>query len=187
MQAYTFNRSAEYLSRKLRLRTLRTILNQDVAFFDEDKNSSGSLTSQIADHPQQINPMAGATLGVIVSNVFTLISGIVIGLAFLPKLAAVGIAMVPIALSAGLTRLYFVVMSEKQQKEAHQDSAQLACEGAAAIRTVASLTREDEALAAYSERLGAAAGFTYKTAIFSNGFYSLAQGLTYWIVSSFYC
>jgi ATP-binding cassette subfamily B (MDR/TAP) protein 1 len=194
-QGYAFGRAAEVMSRKLRARTLATILQQDVQFFDEEENSSGSLTSQVADHAQSINPMVGSTAGVIVQNVFTLIAGCMcvspplvkcrtslhrcsIGLVFLPKLAAVGIAVIPFSLAAGITRLYFVVLSEKNQKTAHQESAQLATEGTAAIRTVASLTREDDALRIYSEKLDQAAAYTFKTAIYSNALYSISQGLS---------
>ena len=46
-----------------------------------------------------------------------------------------------------------VVLKDQLNKRAHADSAQLACEAAASIRTVASLTRGADCLALYSKSL----------------------------------
>jgi ATP-binding cassette subfamily B (MDR/TAP) protein 1 len=69
----------------------------------------------------------------------TLIAGIIVGLAYAPKIAAVGLAVIPLTFSAGWVRLRVVVLKDKKNKEAHGKSSQMACEAASAIRTVASL------------------------------------------------
>jgi len=46
-----------------------------------------------------------------------------------------------------------VVLKDKANKKAHEESAQLACEATGSIRTVASLTREDDCIRLYSSRL----------------------------------
>ena len=48
-----------------------------------------------------------------------------------------------------------VVLKDKKNKAAHEESARLACEAAAAVKTVASLTREQGFVDAYSRSLGA--------------------------------
>lgn len=70
----------EYLSRVLRLRIFGTILRQDIAYFDDDENSTGALTSRISEQPQKVNSALGITLGVIIQNLITLIGGIIVGL-----------------------------------------------------------------------------------------------------------
>ena len=47
-----------------------------------------------------------------------------------------------------------VVLKDKKNKEAHEESARLACEAAGAVKTVASLTREQGFVDAYSRSLG---------------------------------
>ena len=47
-----------------------------------------------------------------------------------------------------------VVLKDKKNKEAHEESARLACEAAAAVKTVASLTQEQGFVDAYSRSLG---------------------------------
>ena len=46
-----------------------------------------------------------------------------------------------------------VVLKDEKNKAAHESSAQLACEAAASIRTIASLTREEDCLRLYSKSL----------------------------------
>jgi len=47
-----------------------------------------------------------------------------------------------------------VVLKDKKNKEAHEESARLACEAAATVKTVASLTQEQGFVDAYSRSLG---------------------------------
>ena len=54
----------------------------------------------------------------------------------------------------GWNMMQTVVLKDKKKKEAHEESARLACEAAAAVKTVASLTREQSFVDAYSGGLG---------------------------------
>jgi ATP-binding cassette subfamily B (MDR/TAP) protein 1 len=104
----------------------RGILRQDIAFFDEDKNSTGALTSKLADQPQKVQGLAGVTLGTIVQSISTIVTGMIIGLIYGPLLALIGIgksafsrrslqsvaycrsvisACIPLLVSAGYIRL----------------------------------------------------------------------------------
>lgn len=79
-----------------------------VEFFDKESNSvsdyhflipidilialqTGSLTSQLSDNPQKVNGLAGITLGTIVQSISCVIAGSILGLAFIWKVALVGI------------------------------------------------------------------------------------------------
>lgn len=72
-------------------------------------------------------------------------------------------ACIPITLSAGIVRLRVVNLKDQKVRGAHEKSAQTACEAAAAIRTVASLTREEDASEAYSRSLGTSPGSSRAT------------------------
>jgi ATP-binding cassette subfamily B (MDR/TAP) protein 1 len=76
-----------------------------------------------------------------------------------------------------------VVLKDQTNKAAHESSAQLACEAAAAIRTVASLTREDDCLELYSNSLVEPLRQSNRTAIFSNLLYSLSQAMIFFVIS----
>ncbi|KZP07068.1 hypothetical protein FIBSPDRAFT_804345, partial [Athelia psychrophila] len=113
VQNYLFAAAAGELSAKLRALSFRAILRQDIEFFDRDENSTGSLTSRMSDDPQKVNGLAGVTLGVIVQSVATVVAGSVLGLIFVWKLGLVGIACMPVLISAGYIRLRVVVLKDQ--------------------------------------------------------------------------
>ncbi|KAI8986244.1 multidrug resistance protein 1 [Trametes punicea] len=182
-QNYLFASSAAELTSKLRSLSFRAILRQDIEFFDKDENNTGNLTSTLSDNPQKINGLAGITLGAIVQSTSTLIIGSILGLSFNWQIGLVGIACTPLLVSTGYIRLRVVVLKDQQNKKAHEASAQLACEAAGAIRTVASLTREDDCCRLYSESLEDSYRRSTRTAIYSNAIYAVSQSMTFWVIA----
>ncbi|KAF9242534.1 P-loop containing nucleoside triphosphate hydrolase protein [Melanogaster broomeanus] len=182
-QNYFFASSAAILTSKLRSLGFKSILKQDIEFFDKDENSTGALTANLSDNPQKINGLAGVTLGAIVQAIATLIGGSVIGLAYAYKPALVGIACIPFLVSTGYIRLRVVVLKDQQNKSTHENSAQLACEAVASIRTVASLTREEACLNLYSTSLEEPLRISNRTALWANMIYALSQSLTFFVIA----
>ncbi|KAI0789769.1 P-loop containing nucleoside triphosphate hydrolase protein [Abortiporus biennis] len=182
-QNYLFGSSAAELTAKLRSLSFRAILRQDIAFFDKDENSTGQLTSTLSDNPQKINGLAGVTLGAILQSFATLVTGFLLGVIFAWKLGLVGLACMPFLVSAGFIRLRVVVLKDQQNKRAHEQSAQLACEAAASIRTVASLTREQDCCDQYSQSLEEPLRNSNRTAIWSNGLFALSQSMAFYIIA----
>ena len=76
-----------------------------------------------------------------------------------------------------------VVLKDKQNKGTHESSAQLACEAAASIRTVASLTREEDCLRLYSEMLEEPLRNSVKTTMWSNLLYAFSQSSTFYVIA----
>ncbi|THH21388.1 hypothetical protein EW146_g137 [Bondarzewia mesenterica] len=183
MQNFYFAASAASLTNKLRSLSFRAVLRQDIEYFDRDENSTGSLVSNLSDGPQKINGLAGITLGAIVQSIATLVLGLILGLIFIWKVGLVGLACIPLLISSGYIRLRVVVLKDQQNKAAHEHSAQLACEAAASIRTVASLTREADCLRLYSESLEEPMLKSNRTAIWSNGLYSLSQSSAFFVIA----
>jgi len=168
VQTYFLNLVAEILSTRLRKKTFSSILRQDIKYFDDKLNTSGALTSRISELPQKIFGLSGSTLGLFIQSGIVLLAGYIVGLAYAPKVAAVGIACAPFTLIAGYARLRFVVLRDQTNKKDHEQSAQLAAESASAIRTISSLTREDDCLRAYSEALDGPQKKALRSAVISN-------------------
>ncbi|KAI0652215.1 multidrug resistance protein 1 [Trametes meyenii] len=182
-QHYNFMGSAALLASRLRSLAFRAILRQDVAFFDKDENNTGKLTAGLSANPQKINMLIGITLSVIVQSLSTIVVGSVLGLAFAWQLGLVGIACTPVLLSAGYVRLRVIVLKDQRNRKAHEVSAQLACEAAGAVRTIASLTREEECCRLYSESLEEPYRRSNRTAIYANAIYSFTQAVSFWIIA----
>jgi len=76
-----------------------------------------------------------------------------------------------------------VVLKDNANKKAHADSAQLACEAAGSIRTVASLTREDECLRVYSNSLEEPLRKSNRASFWATGLYAFSQASIYFVIS----
>ena len=76
-----------------------------------------------------------------------------------------------------------MVLKDQTNKKAHEASAHLACEAAGAIRTVASLTREDDCLEEYSKSLEIPLRKSNRTAFWSNLLFSASQSMGFLVIA----
>lgn len=76
-----------------------------------------------------------------------------------------------------------VVLKDQENKSAHEQSAQVACEAAGAIRTVASLTRENDCCDIYSKSLEEPLKRSNKVAMYSNILYAFSQAVMFFVIA----
>ncbi|KAF8892354.1 multidrug resistance protein 1 [Gymnopilus junonius] len=187
LQNYVFSSAAAHLSSRLRHLAFKSMLRQDIVFFDKEENSTGSLVAKLSDNPQKFEGLAGVTLGAIIQGISTVITGSILGLIFVWRIGLVGMACMPLLISIGYIRLVIIVacccLKDQTNKKAHEDSAQLACEAAGSIRTVAALTREDDCLRIYSQSLEEPLRNSNRTAIWSNMLYAFSQSLSFFVIA----
>jgi ATP-binding cassette, subfamily B (MDR/TAP), member 1 len=79
-----------------------------------------------------------------------------------------------------------MLFKDKSVEKDHEDSAQLACEAAGSIRTVASLTREDDCLRSYSHALEVPLQRAKRSSMWSNLIYSVSQSLSFFVLALVY-
>nr|ODN89989.1 ATP-binding cassette, subfamily B (MDR/TAP), member 1 [Cryptococcus depauperatus CBS 7841] len=182
-QAAGFSRTGWDLNAVLRKKLFHGVLRHNIHWFDEEKNSTGAVTSNLADQPQKVQGLFGPTLGTIIQSCSTLIGGCIIGLCHGPLLSLIGIACIPILVSGGYIRLKVVVLKDQRMRKLHASSAHLASEAAGAVRTVASLTREEDVARIYSEALKAPMKLNFRTSIKSQCLYASSQGLTFCVIA----
>lgn len=174
---------SERLIRKARSQAFRTMLRQDINFFDREENSTGALTSFLSTETKHLSGISGQTLGTILMTSTTLIAAIVIALSFGWKLALVCISVVPVLLACGFYRFYMLASFQQRSKSAYEGSASYACEATSAIRTVASLTREADVWSAYHEQLDAQSRVSLISVTKSSLLYSASQALVFFCVA----
>ncbi|WVQ85989.1 hypothetical protein IAT38_008157 [Cryptococcus sp. DSM 104549] len=183
LQNFIFSATGWDLNAVLRKKLFAAVLKHDVEWFDDGANSTGAVTSNIANQPQKVQGLFGNTLGSIFQSAVTLVGGCIVGLCYAPLLALVGIACIPILISGGWLRLKVVVLKDERLKAMHSSSAHLASEAAGAVRTVASLTRENDVSRIYGAALQEPMRMNFRTSIKSQGLYALTQGLTFWVIA----
>jgi ATP-binding cassette subfamily B (MDR/TAP) protein 1 len=150
-QGIAFAFCSERLIHRVRDRAFRTMLRQDIEFFDREENTAGALTSFLSTETTHVAGLSGVTLGTILQVSTTLIASIVLGVAIAWKLALVCVAVIPVLLVCGFLRFWMLAQFQRRAKLAYEKSASFACEATSAIRTVASLTREEDVIEIYTE------------------------------------
>ncbi|KAK2031832.1 ABC transporter [Colletotrichum zoysiae] len=152
-QGVIFAKCSERLIHRVRDRAFRTMLRQDVAFFDKEENTAGALTSFLSTETTHLAGLSGVTLGTLLMVSTTLIAAMALAISIGWKLALVCTATIPILIGCGFFRFWMLAHFQRRSKAAYSNSASYASEAISAIRTVASLTREDDVIRRYQESL----------------------------------
>ncbi|CAF5021578.1 unnamed protein product, partial [Rotaria sp. Silwood1] len=59
IQGYAFAQSGEALTKRLRSKTFRAILRQEIAYFDQEKHSTGALCARLATEASAVQNASG--------------------------------------------------------------------------------------------------------------------------------
>ncbi|KAI9700400.1 MAG: GTPase-activating protein [Candelina mexicana] len=178
-QGVAFAYCSERLVHRTRDRAFRTMLRQDITYFDKEENTAGALTSFLSTETTHLAGMSGVTLGTILVVTTTLFSSIAIACAIGWKLALVCTSTVPILLGCGFLRFWMLAQFQTRAKKAYEESASYACEATSAIRTVASLTREKDVWDEYHRRLVSQGQKSLRSCLKSSTLYASSQSLTF--------
>lgn len=170
---------SEKLTSRARGTAFRVMLRQEIAFFDREDNTTGSLTSFLSAETRHLSGISGIILGSILMTVTTLTASLVVALAVGWKLALVCISVVPFLLACGFWRVSILARFQVHSKRAYEASATYACEATTAIRTVAALTKEEEILAQYDRQLGRQARDSLAWTLKASALYALSQAVTF--------
>ncbi|EKG16166.1 Putative ABC transporter protein [Macrophomina phaseolina MS6] len=174
-QGLCFAICSEKLIHRVRDTAFRTMLRQDISFFDQEENSAGALTSFLSTETTSLAGLSGATLGTIFTVLTTLIGALVLGIAIGWKLGLVCASTIPVLLACGFLRFWILARFEQRSKKAYEKSASYACEATSAIRTVASLTREEDVYASYHQQLVDQGAKNLRSILKSSTLYALSQ------------
>lgn len=180
-QGYLFAKCSERLVHRVRDRAFRSMLRQDVAFFDKDENTAGALTSFLSTETTYVAGLSGATLGTLLMMWTTLITAIVVSVSIGWKLALVATATIPLLLACGFFRFWLLAHFQRRSKAAYASSATFASEAISAIRTVAALTREDDVLRMYHDSLAEQQRRSLRSVLKSSSLYAASQSLVFLI------
>ena len=179
IQGVAFAYCSERLVHRARDRAFRTMLRQDIAFFDKEENSAGGLTSFLSTETTHLAGMSGVTLGTIIVVSTTLIAAISLSCAINWKLALVCTATIPILLACGFLRFWMLARFQERAKQVYKSSASYACEATAAIRTVASLTREEDVWEHYHQTIVDQGKKSFRSILRTSTLYAASQSFVF--------
>ncbi|KAK8137525.1 hypothetical protein PG984_003018 [Apiospora sp. TS-2023a] len=176
---FAFAYSTERLARAVRASSFRSIVSQDVAFFDESTNSTGSLLSLLTTSTDALTGLSGPILGGVLSCLCTILGGIVLAVAVGWKLALICTATIPLVMACGWVRLQMLALFDAQNRQDGVDAASFATEIVKAAGTVASLGLEGFVLERYDGFLARQAERSLGSILRASSLYAASQSVVY--------
>ncbi|XP_073437565.1 ATP-binding cassette sub-family B member 5-like isoform X2 [Dendrobates tinctorius] len=153
LQGFMFGRSGEVLTMRLRQMAFKSMLRQEMSWFDDKKNNTGALTTRLATDASQIQAATGSRLGLIAENFSTMGVGIIVSFVYGWEMTLLILLLVPILVTTGFLETRALVGFANRDKKQLQYAGKIATEAVDNIRTVVSLTRETTFEEMYSESL----------------------------------
>ncbi|WBW74079.1 leptomycin transmembrane transporter Pmd1 [Schizosaccharomyces osmophilus] len=176
---YSMSYVLQSVLQRIRWHLFRTLLRQDVEFFDRTENTVGALTTSLSTSIQNLEGLTGSTLGTFVQILTNVVSVSILSLATGWKLALVTLATSPVIITAGYYRVAALDQIQDKLSTSYKTSAAYACESTSAIRTVASLTRESKVYENYCASLVQPGRETAISSLISGLFFSASQAVTF--------
>ncbi|XP_060570521.1 ATP-dependent translocase ABCB1-like isoform X2 [Ruditapes philippinarum] len=181
LQSVCFGHSGERLTFRLRLKTFRAFMRQDMSYFDDPKHSTGALTTRLATDASQVKNATGIRIATMIQSLFGLVAALVIAFIYGWKLAFVVLAGVPLMALAGALQYRFVMGNHKKDNVDLEAAGETASEAIENIRTVQSLTREPDFFQKYATSLNKPYRTNIKAAQLTGLTLGFSQGIVFMI------
>ncbi|KAJ6169288.1 hypothetical protein N7497_002131 [Penicillium chrysogenum] len=172
-----FGLVSEKLVYKVRVLSFRSLFEQDLQWHQSKGRSPALLLSYITRDGNALAGMSGSVIGTLFSITVNLIAAIILTHIIAWRIALVCLALVPLLLGAGLMELMVLGKFEERHENAYTKSVDIGVEAITSIKTVASLSLEENTLQTYRRSLKGPRKETFKVTVQA----SLWQAMTYFL------
>ncbi|CAH8266236.1 unnamed protein product [Arabidopsis lyrata] len=169
--------SGERQAARIRSLYLKTILRQDIAFFDIDTNT-GEVVGRMSSDTVLIQDAMGEKVGKAIQLLATFVGGFVIAFVRGWLLTLVMLTSIPLLVMAGALLAIVIAKTASRGQTAYAKAATVVEQTIGSIRTVASFTGEKQAISNYNKHLVTA----YKAGVIEGGSTGLGLGTLFLVV-----
>eukprot|EP00002_Diphylleia_rotans_P014621 TRINITY_DN2848_c0_g1_i8.p1 TRINITY_DN2848_c0_g1~~TRINITY_DN2848_c0_g1_i8.p1 ORF type:complete len:1149 (-),score=251.56 TRINITY_DN2848_c0_g1_i8:291-3737(-) len=151
-RGYAFGIVTEKLTRRLRRISFKSILNQDIGYFDMPNHSTGILATKLATDASLVSGNV-LRIQLTIQNILSIAAGMAIAFYSGWKLTLVVLSIAPIIIIAGYLQMEFVGGFAKNESKAYESAGEIISQSISGMRTVSSFTLESVMFAEYKRRL----------------------------------
>ncbi|NXD36043.1 MDR1 protein, partial [Copsychus sechellarum] len=173
IQGIMFGKSGESLTMRLRSLSFRALLQQEIGWYDDQKNAVGVLLTRLATDASQVKGATGSRLALMTMTVVTLVTAIVVAFVYSWQLTLLVLACIPFVAGANAVNASSMAGHAAEDQKALEEAGRISTETVENIRTVASLTKEE----AFYERYVASLNHTYRKSLKKAPFYGFTYGI----------
>ncbi|GAB4829081.1 hypothetical protein Ancab_018743 [Ancistrocladus abbreviatus] len=173
--------TGERQAARMRNLYLKTILRQDIGFFDKEANT-GEIIGRMSGDTVLIQDAMGEKVGKFIQLMSTFLGGIVIAFVKGWLLTIVMLSCIPLLVAAGGVIAVMASMMATRGQNAYAKAAIVVEQTIGSIRTVASFTGEEEAIANYNKALVGA----YKSSVLEGLTTGIGLGAAFLFIFSSY-
>ncbi|KAL4803518.1 P-loop containing nucleoside triphosphate hydrolase protein [Aspergillus unguis] len=137
----------------VRVLSFRSLMEQDLQWHQSKNRTPPLLLSYITRDGNALAGLSGSIIGTLFSITVNLIAAIILTHIIAWRIALVCLALVPLLLGAGLMELHVLGKFEERHENAYTKSVDIGVEAITSIKTIASLSLEEETLKTYQRSL----------------------------------
>lgn len=168
-RVYIIQSTGQQIVMKLRQRLFKSMMNQEVAFFD--KNKTGELINRLSSDSEVVGLSISQNLSDGLRSSIQAAGGIGMMFYVSPYLAAVGLSIVPAVTFFAIGFGRYIKKLSKKVQDTLADATQVAEEKISNIRTVRAFAQEEKETALYTKSINKVMDMKFKEAIAYAGFY----------------
>ncbi|KAJ8549049.1 hypothetical protein K7X08_032756 [Anisodus acutangulus] len=143
------------LIQQIRSITFAKLVYQEISWFDDPANSCGAIGARLSSDASTIRNMVGDALAILVQNISTVVTGIVIAHIANWILALITLAIMPLLAMQGYIQIKLLQKSNAEAKLMNEEGSQVANDAIGSIRTFASFCAEQKVMEMYQMKLAA--------------------------------
>ncbi|KAK2412279.1 ABC transporter B family member [Trifolium repens] len=152
LRSYFFAVAGSKLIKRIRLMCFEKIIHMEVGWFDKAENSSGSLGARLSTDAASIRSLVGDALGLLVQDIATVITALVISFEANWQLSLIIIVLVPLILVNGHFQIKSMQGFNTDAKKLYEEASQVANDAVGNIRTVSAFCAEEKVMELYQNK-----------------------------------
>ncbi|KAK7397026.1 hypothetical protein VNO78_18191 [Psophocarpus tetragonolobus] len=151
-RSYFFSIAGSKLIQRIRLICFEKAINMEVGWFDEPEHSSGAVGARLSADAASVRALVGDALGLLVQNIATALTGLIIAYVASWQLASTLLVLVPLIGVNGYIQMKLMKGASADAKMMYEEASQVANDAVGSIRTVSSFCAEEKVMELYRKK-----------------------------------